>query len=421
MPFRLPRYSWRQLRGDALGGFAASLIALPYGLGMATAMGLPPVLGVYTSILTAPILVLLGRNPVLIGGAASVTVPFVASAFASQGIGGAAKVSIVASIFMMVFSVLRLGRIITMIPLAVVSGFSCGIGALMVISQLPSIFGVKVQSSSAMLLVLVQVVEQLGRAHWQPLLLGSSVILVATLSRRWMPRSPAPLLGVMFAAGIAALFGWKGVRIGDLPVSLPPFVGFSWAPGDVFAVLPEAFALAVVTSVNLLVTSRVVEHFRGRHQLVKKTAADSELGAYSVANLFAGVFGAPMSVGIPARSLANVRCGGTSRMSNLLHAFYLLVFLRIGQGLIGSIPMSALAGVTAWMGFCLLDWGTWHRLPKMRREDALAFFTTALGVLVTNAVAAVAAGCSFYLWRFLSERIQAGYAAPGSTTSSAVK
>src|ERR1700752_1114211 len=101
------RYNWERFLGDCAGGLIAALIALPYGLSMAALMHLPPILGVVTSILTAPITALLGRNPVLIGGTASATVPFIAAAVRSQGIGGAAKVSIVASVWMMVFCVLR--------------------------------------------------------------------------------------------------------------------------------------------------------------------------------------------------------------------------------------------------------------------------------------------------------------------------
>lgn len=119
-------YSLRQLSGDLSGGAIAALIALPYGLAMASLMGLPPVLGLFTSLLTAPITALLGRNPVLIGGTASATVPFIAMAVQGQGIGGAAKVCITASVFMMAFCVMRLGRHITKVPHSVVSGFSCG-------------------------------------------------------------------------------------------------------------------------------------------------------------------------------------------------------------------------------------------------------------------------------------------------------
>ena len=170
---------------------------------------------------------------------------------------------------------------------------------------------------------------------------------------------------------------------------------------DVYTVLPSGFALAFVTSVNLLITSRVVEHFRGRHNHMKKADADAELGAYGIANIFAGMFGAPMSVGIPARSLAAVRCGATTRMSNILHAVFLVLFLALGAGFVARIPIPALAGITAWMGICLLDWSTWRRLPKMRRVDAAAFLVTALAVLAVNAVAAVALGSAIYGLRYL--------------------
>src|SRR5580658_10746191 len=85
-------YGWGRFVGDASGGFIAALVALPYGLALARLMGLPPELGLFTSIITAPITSLLGRNPVLIGGTASATVPFIAAAVRSQGVGGAAKV-----------------------------------------------------------------------------------------------------------------------------------------------------------------------------------------------------------------------------------------------------------------------------------------------------------------------------------------
>ena len=105
MSFPKLGYYLANFGGDLAGGAIAALIALPYGLAMANMMGLPPVLGLVTSITTAPITAILGRNPVLIGGTASATVPFIAQAVQPQGIGGAAKVCIVASVFMLIFCV----------------------------------------------------------------------------------------------------------------------------------------------------------------------------------------------------------------------------------------------------------------------------------------------------------------------------
>ena len=399
---KLGKYSWPQFLGDSSGGVIAALIALPYGLAMASLMGLPPVLGVFTSILTAPLIALLGRNPVLIGGTASATVPFIALAVRNQGIGGAAKVSMVASVIMMGFCVMRLGRHIMRVPHAVVSGFSCGIGGMMLISQLDIILGVAsplTKSAGSTLGQLVAVIDRIGGVRWVPLTLGLIVIVAATVAARVSARIPAPLAGVALAVVVGRLLGVREAEVGSLPTALPPFAGFSWSPQDVFTVLPSAFGLAFVSAVNILITSRVVEHSRGRHKRMKLSDADAELGAYGIANLFGAMFAAPLSVGIPARSLAVVRCGGTTRLANVLHAVFLLGFLWLGAGFVAHIPLPALAGVTAWMGLCLLDWSAWRRLPKMNRADAAAFLLTALAVLAFNPVLAVALGCAVYVLR----------------------
>jgi SulP family sulfate permease len=230
------------------------------------------------------------------------------------------------------------------------------------------------------------------------------VVVAAFVCGRFAPRIPAPLVGVALAGIVGVAFGFHEAQVGSLKLELPPFAGFAWNPEDVLQVIPSGLALAFVTSVNLLMTSRVVEHFRGRHVHMKRNDADGELGAYGIANLCAGVFGAPMSVGIPARSLAAVRCGGVTRMANLLHALFLFLLVKLGSGYLARIPLAALAGVTAWMGFCLLDWSAWRRLSKMRMIDAAAFLATAASVVLLNAVAAVLLGCSLYILRYLRDR-----------------
>jgi SulP family sulfate permease len=374
---------------------------------MASLMGLPPLLGIFTSILTAPIIALLGRNPVLIGGTASATVPFIAMAVRTQGIGGAAKVSMVASVIMMGFCVLRLGRHITKVPHAVVSGFSCGIGAMMLISQFDIILGVAsplTRQTTSAVGQLVAVVDHLRAMRVVPLILGVTVIVAATLATRLWSRAPAPLLGIGLAILLGRLFGFHEQEVGALKVAMPSFAGFSWSSQDVLTVLPSGLALAFISSVNILITSRVVEHFQGRHKRMKSADADAELGAYGIANLCAGMFGAPLSVGIPARSLAVVRCGGTTPLANLLHAIFLVGILWVGAGVASHIPLAGLAGVTAWMGLCLLDWSAWRRLPNMSRVDAAAFLATAASVVTVNAVAAVVIGCSLYGVRVIYER-----------------
>jgi SulP family sulfate permease len=392
----------------------AALIALPYGLAMATLMGLPPVMGLFTSLLTCPITVLLGRNPLLIGGTSTVTVPFMAKAVADYGIAGAAKITLVAAVFIMCFSVLRLGRYILQVPIAVVSGFSCGIGAMMVIAQLRTIFGLSIPASSAQLtpvLQIQQVWDAIGGFHWQPFVLGITVIAIAFAATHYSKLLPSPLIGVVVSIIIGYALGLHEKEVGKLPIDLPPLASFAWSPADLANLAIPGLGLAFVASVNLLITSRVVEHFRGRHR-IKPSEADAELGAYGIANVCAGMFGAPVSVGIPARSLAAVRCGATTRFANVVHGAVLLACLWLGAEYVSKIPLASLAGVTAYVGICLLEWSTWRRLPRMRRSDSAAFILTFVCTLVTSAVAAVAVGCAVYGLRWVVKQLansQRGY------------
>ncbi len=400
-------YRWPALLGDLSGGFIASLIAFPYGLAMASLMGLPPILGVFTSILTAPVAVLLGRNPVMIGGVSSVTVPFIAVAVHAQGIGGAAKVSLVAAVLMLVFSTLHMGRYVARVPHAVMAGFSCGIGGMMVLSQMRTIMGLRGAASNGSAGgQIMDALRGVPQVQWTTLLTALIVITLATLAARISPRLPAPLIGIVGAVIIAGLFRWSPKEVGWMPATMPPLAAFAWHADDVRTVLPAGFGLAFVASVNLLVTSRVVEHFRGRHKAMKPMDADRELSAYGIANLAAGMFAAPMSVGIPARSLANVQCGATTRLSNLIHAGFLVLYVMEASHLVAHIPLAALAAVTAWMGVRLMEWSMWRRLHKLRRTDALAFLSTAIAAVFVNAVFAVALGCSYYAAGWILKRYE---------------
>jgi MFS superfamily sulfate permease-like transporter len=398
------KYSWERLAGDCAGGFIAALIALPYGLSMAALMGLPPILGVFTSVISTPFVVLLGRNSLLLGGTASATVPFIASAVRTQGIAGAAKISIVASVFMMCFCIMRFGRQVSRVPITVVAGFSAGIGALMVISQLNVVLGVHQSASEIPVVQLVYALGQISQMHWLPLVLGCTVIAAAFICARISPRIPAPLVGVAAAVLVALLFHSHEPEVGSLHLTMPQFAGFSWTPHDVVSLLPSGLMLAFVSSVNLLLTSRTIEHFQGRHKPLLRADSDAEVGAYGIANLAVGIFGAPMSVGIPARSVAAIRCGATTRFANVIHAIFLLLFVRYGSSALAHIPMAALAGVTTYMGISLLDIGTWRRLRKMHLLDAAGFLVTVIGVLVSNAVTAVIAGAGIYAAHYVYKK-----------------
>src|SRR5262249_390039 len=148
----------------------------------------------------------------------------------------------------------------------VVAGFSAGIGGIMLISQLHVLAGVHAPAGENSLMQLFAFIPELAGLRWPPLALGGSVMLAAAIVTRWEPRLPGPLVGGGLSALIAVLFHIHEPEVGSLQLSIPPFAGFSWTPRDVTTVLPAGLALAFAVSVYLLLTSRAVEHFRGRHK-----------------------------------------------------------------------------------------------------------------------------------------------------------
>ena len=278
---------------------------------------------------------------------------------------------------------------------------------MMIVAQLKTIMGLSIPNSATQLSTLSQfwiVLEKLDGFKWPPFVLGVTVIAVAFFVAGRSKMRPAPLIGVMAAVGIGYALSLHEKIVGRLPLEMPPLASFLWSPADLDKLLLPGFGLAFVASVNLLITSRVVDHFRGWHKPMRPSDADGELGAYGIANVCAGMFGAPLSVGIPARSLANVRCGGSTRVSNLIHGAVLMATIYLGSEYVSKIPVAALAGVTAYIGICLLEWSTWKRLPKMRRVDSAAFLAICVAVLMVNAVIAVALGCSLYGVRWAYHR-----------------
>lgn len=151
---------------------------------------------------------------------------------------------------------------------------------MMVILQLRTLLGLPAAPSDASarpLAQLIQVMSNVLQTRWEPLLLGSIVVAGAiTVARRW-PRSPAALLGVGLAVTTGFLLGWHECLLGDVALKLPPFAGFTWTPNDITDVLPPALGLAFVASVNILITSRVVEHFQALRPSAPPTQTQSSV------------------------------------------------------------------------------------------------------------------------------------------------
>lgn len=256
---------WARWRGDFFGGTVAALIAVPYGMALAIAIGLRPEAGLYTSIIGGALSGMISVAPVVVSGLSATVVPVLAVLVKTHGVGAALAAGALSGLIMLVIGVLRLGRFFHYLPQSVIGAFTSGLGVIIVASQLKNIFAVQTAPAGFDLGVVddIWVVARVaGQCDPHTVLISAIVIGIIFLLPLWKPSVPAPLVAVVVATLAAYLFGWPVPRVGQLPDSFPmpslaavDFKSFS-------ALLYPAFTLAGLITINQLLTVVVSDRLR---------------------------------------------------------------------------------------------------------------------------------------------------------------
>jgi sulfate permease, SulP family len=381
-----------QWRGDFFGGTVAALIAVPYGMALAVAIGLRPEAGLYTSIICGVVYGLLANSPVLISGLSATVVPVLGAVVHEHGVGAALATGFLCGLMMVLLGVLRLGRFVNYLPQPVVSGFTSGLGVIILTSQLKSLLGVKPPPAHFNLGVVDDVwavAVAANQVNPAALVVAGIVIVTMALLPKWSEHAPASLVGVSLASLVAWFGGLSLPRVGALPSSFPP----PSLSGLDFSALPElltpAMTLAGLCTVNQLLTAVVADRVS---DLRSSKQFNRELVAQGVANMVCPTFGAPPGVAMLARTVASTRAGALSRWSVIAHSVVLVLFLLPLSGLVSQIPLTALSTVTVVVGWQLADWRRFRLLGRMSRTDALLFAVTFTLVVLGDLMVGVGAG-----------------------------
>jgi sulfate permease, SulP family len=183
-----------QWRGDFFGGTVAALIAVPYGMALAVAIGLRPEAGLYTSIICGVVYGLLANSPVLISGLSATVVPVLGAVVHEHGVGAALATGFLCGLMMVLLGVLRLGRFVNYLPQPVVSGFTSGLGVIILTSQLKSLLGVKPPPAHFNLGVVDDVwavAVAANQVNPAALVVAGIVIVTMALLPKWSEHAPA--------------------------------------------------------------------------------------------------------------------------------------------------------------------------------------------------------------------------------------
>jgi sulfate permease, SulP family len=296
---------------------------------------------------------------------------------------------IMAGGFQILFGVLRLGRYVTMMPYTVVSGFMTGIGLILVILQLGPFLGHATPSGGVIgtLQSLPELVSTI-RLPELALALFTFVLIVVfpTRLRRVLP----PQLVALVLATLASivLLGQDDIRrIGEIPTGLPDlhlpvFTAEHWR-----LMVMDALVLAVLGSIDALLTSVVAENLTR-----KEYSSDKELVGQGVGNMASGLFGGIPGAGATMGTVVNIQTGGRSAFSGLTRAILLLIVVLWAAPLTANIPLAVLAGIAMKVGLDIVDWSFLKRAHRVSAKAAIIMYGVILLTVFVDLVTAVAIG-----------------------------
>ena len=391
----------RNVRGDVLGGITAAVVALPLALAFGNAALGPggAIYGLYGAVVVGFLAALFGGTPAQVSGPTgpmSVTVAGVVAGLAAVGVPrdlSAGQILplvmaavVIGGLFQILFGILKLGKYITLVPYSVVSGFMSGIGVIIIALQIGPLLGISTRGGVIESLSTVfSNFEPNGAAIGVAIMTLGIVFLTPRKISEWVP---SPLLALLIVTPLSILiFGDSALdRIGEIPkgvpsLSLPSFN--KYLP----IIFKAGLVLAVLGAIDSLLTSLVADNISQT-----KHNSDRELIGQGIGNAVAGLFSGLPGAGATMRTVINVKSGGETPISGMVHSLVLLIVL-VGAGpLAEKIPTALLAGILIKVGLDIIDWGFLRRAHKLSLKTAAVMYGVLLMTVFWDLIWAVLVG-----------------------------
>ena len=394
------QYSKKQLISDLIAGVIVAIIALPLSIALAIASGVSPERGLYTAIVAGFVIAALGGSRVNISGPTAAFATIVAGIVAQHGMEGLAIATLMAGAILVLMGLLRLGSLIRYIPETITVGFTAGIAVTIVIGQIKDFLGLTFAPGTHA----VEAVEKLEAIAQSMTTLNPWAILVGVVALAvliaWPKISrkiPASLVAVLFVTVLVAVTEIEVNTIGDLytiDASLPPFTLPQWDVQKVVGLIPSAFTIAILAAIESLLSCVVSD------KMIDDTHnSNTELIAQGVGNMCSSLFGGIPATGAIARTAANVKNGGRSPVSGMVHALVLLLVLVVLMPFASWIPMPVIAAVLFIVAYNMSEWRHFVSICKKAPlyETLVLVLTFALTVVFDLVVAIVAGLAVHYL------------------------
>ncbi|MEU9174941.1 SulP family inorganic anion transporter [Streptomyces sp. NPDC048420] len=378
-------------KADLFASLVVFLVALPLCVGIAVASGVPAELGLVTGIVGGLVAGALPGSSLQVSGPAAGLTVLVYEAVHRYGVEALGVLVLGAGLVQLGLGALRLGRWFRAVSMAVVQGMLAGIGLVLVAAQVYALGDASAPASG--LGKLGGLVALPGRVDPVALSVGAATMVVLLLWPRWRRGArlvPAPLVAVVLASVVTGVLDLavRRVEVRGLvdAVRLPQAVDFGRLTE--VGVIGTVVAFALIASAESLFSAAAVD----RLHTGRRTDYDRELMAQGAGNTVCGLLGALPMTAVIVRSAANVQAGARTKASRVLHGLWLLLFTVVLPGVLGLIPVAALAALLVHAGCKLVPVREVRVLWRGHRGEVIVLGVTAVAIVVGNLFEGVLVG-----------------------------
>ena len=376
------------LKGNLFGGITAGVIALPLALAFGVASGLGAAAGLWGAIIVGLFASIFGGTATQISGPTGPMTVVIASLVLTYP--DNPKI-----IFMAIFlaglvqiclSFTGVAKLIHFVPYPVVSGFMCGIGIIIILLQLAPFLGL--EASGTPIEQIFQVFKHLPEVSYPAIILSVIALAIIFLTPKKIAQyCPTSLLALVIGTVVSMASHFNVKTIGEIPLGLPHFELGLISFHDFQTILPLAVTLAVLGSIDSLLTCLVVDSITNT-----KHNSNRELVGQGIGNALAGMFGGLAGAGATMRTLININSGATGRLSGVVHSIFLICVVLFLAPFASQIPLAVLAAILIKVGVDIIDYKYLKVIVHSSKADILVMTTVFVLTVIDNLIFAVGVG-----------------------------
>jgi SulP family sulfate permease len=384
--------SWKQVYEDVIAGFVVGTVALPLAVAFAIASGVHPEQGLYTAIVAGFLIAALGGSRAQVSGPTGAFIVVVYKIVEQHGYEGLATATLMAGILMVLMGISGMGVLLRYVPYPLTVGFTSGIALIIFSSQIADLLGLPIAKLPASFVDKWEVIfSHLGEAHLPSLLLGLFALALLVVWQKVTSKVPGPFATLLIGTLVSLLLPFEiatiGSRFGAVPSSLPSPHLPDLSLRSIQDLFQPALTIALLGAIESLLSAVVADGMLGtRHR------SDMELVAQGLGNIASPLFQGIPATGAIARTATNIKCGGRTPVSAMVHSLTLLLIMLFFGSYAELIPIPVLAAILVYVAYNMSEWRVFIRILRYPRSDVAVLLVTFFLTVIIDLTVAIGAG-----------------------------